>query len=128
MKAQFTDVQVNPAQGEGPSRQQVIQTAADQGFSVLATQNPLEMEGTYPLPEAQLDRFLLKLHVRDDLHSILERTTSEVPPRVEPVVTQERVLEISGSCGVSRWLVTFRTMPSSCFRRPTPIIAPRRRW
>ena len=51
----------------------------DEPFVVLATQNPLEMEGTYPLPEAQLDRFLFKLHVpfpnRDELHDILDRTT-----------------------------------------------------
>jgi MoxR-like ATPase len=49
-------------------------------FLVLATQNPLEMEGTYPLPEAQLDRFLLKLLVgfpsEDELHAILDRTTA----------------------------------------------------
>jgi MoxR-like ATPase len=51
----------------------------DEPFVVLATQNPLEMEGTYPLPEAQLDRFLFKLHVgfpsRDELHQILDLTT-----------------------------------------------------
>src|SRR5919197_3178551 len=48
-------------------------------FFVLATQNPIEMEGTYPLPEAQLDRFTFKLRVeppaREDLHAILDRTT-----------------------------------------------------
>jgi MoxR-like ATPase len=51
----------------------------EQPFFVLATQNPLEMEGTYPLPEAQLDRFLFKLQVefpsREELHAILDRTT-----------------------------------------------------
>jgi MoxR-like ATPase len=51
----------------------------DEPFVVLATQNPLEMEGTYPLPEAQLDRFFFKLHVpfpdRAELHEILDRTT-----------------------------------------------------
>lgn len=51
-------------------------------FLVMATQNPLEMEGTYPLPEAQLDRFLLKALVRfpeaDDLVTVLERTTGSV--------------------------------------------------
>jgi MoxR-like ATPase len=51
----------------------------DEPFVVLATQNPLEMEGTYPLPEAQLDRFFFKLHVafpgREDLHQILDLTT-----------------------------------------------------
>ena len=53
-------------------------------FLVLATQNPIEMEGTYPLPEAQLDRFLLKLNVgypgADELHEILNRTTREHSP------------------------------------------------
>jgi MoxR-like ATPase len=67
-------------------------------FLVLATQNPLEMEGTYPLPEAQLDRFLLKLHVpfptRGDLHTILERTTVESMPGVVPTVSRARVLEM----------------------------------
>jgi MoxR-like ATPase len=68
-------------------------------YCVLATQNPLEMEGTYPLPEAQLDRFLLKLQVdfptRDELHAILDRTTgSEVVPKVEPVLDRERVLSL----------------------------------
>jgi MoxR-like ATPase len=68
-------------------------------YCVLATQNPLEMEGTYPLPEAQLDRFLLKLQVdfptRDELHAILDRTTgSEVVPKVEPVLDRERVLAL----------------------------------
>ena len=52
----------------------------EEPFFVLATQNPLEMEGTYPLPEAQLDRFFFKLHVpfpsRDELHAILDRTTT----------------------------------------------------
>ena len=49
-------------------------------FFVLATQNPIEMEGTYPLPEAQLDRFLFKLRVRypalEELNEIIDRTTS----------------------------------------------------
>lgn len=57
-------------------------------FLVMATQNPLEMEGTYPLPEAQLDRFLLKLHVplppAEDLVTILERTTGSAPLSVSP--------------------------------------------
>jgi MoxR-like ATPase len=61
-----------------------------QPFLVLATQNPLEMEGTYPLPEAQLDRFLFKLKVRypsaEELHTILDRTTSAETPRVEKVL------------------------------------------
>ncbi len=70
----------------------------EEPYCVLATQNPLEMEGTYPLPEAQLDRFLLKLHVefpsRDELHAILDRTTGESPPALTSVLTRERVLEL----------------------------------
>jgi MoxR-like ATPase len=52
-------------------------------FSVLATQNPVEMQGTYPLPEAQLDRFLLKLHFDypsvEELTAIVRRTSDEAP-------------------------------------------------
>src|SRR4051794_8660970 len=59
-------------------------------FFVLATQNPLEMEGTYPLPEAQLDRFFCKLLVKfpttSDLETILDRTTEKQSPRAEAVL------------------------------------------
>lgn len=59
-------------------------------FTVVATQNPLELEGTYPLPEAQLDRFLFKLKVRypsaEELHTILDRTTSTTTPQVQKVL------------------------------------------
>jgi MoxR-like ATPase len=58
-------------------------------FLVMATQNPIEMEGTYPLPEAQLDRFLLKVLVAfppaADLVAVVQRTTGDHQPRVEPV-------------------------------------------
>ena len=67
-------------------------------FLVLATQNPLEMEGTYPLPEAQLDRFFVKLLVEfptaDDLGEILNRTTSTDTPAARPVLDGDRVLEM----------------------------------
>jgi MoxR-like ATPase len=70
--------------------------AIEEPFFVLATQNPLEMEGTYPLPEAQLDRFFFKLQVpfpsRDELHSILDRTTRGNDPVVEPVLSREDVI------------------------------------
>lgn len=59
----------------------------DSPFFVLATQNPIDMEGTYPLPEAQLDRFLFKLNVAfptaEELVTILERTTSKSQPHAE---------------------------------------------
>jgi MoxR-like ATPase len=67
-------------------------------FFVLATQNPLEMEGTYPLPEAQLDRFFFKLVVdfpgRDDLHTILDRTTSDETPHPQAVMEKARIVEL----------------------------------
>ena len=70
----------------------------DSPFFVLATQNPLEMEGTYPLPEAQLDRFFFKLVVeypnRDHLHTILERTTTDHIPRPQAVIDKSRIVEM----------------------------------
>ena len=70
--------------------------AIEEPFFVLATQNPLEMEGTYPLPEAQLDRFFFKLNVtfpsRDELHTILDRTTGGHDPVVQPVLSREEVI------------------------------------
>jgi MoxR-like ATPase len=67
-------------------------------FFVLATQNPIELEGTYPLPEAQLDRFLFKLRVnppgRDELHAILDRTTGSEEPALRAVVDRDRLLEM----------------------------------
>jgi MoxR-like ATPase len=65
-------------------------------FFVLATQNPLEMEGTYPLPEAQLDRFFFKIDVpfpsEEDLVSIMERTTGVDQPSVGKAATGAEVL------------------------------------
>jgi len=65
-------------------------------FFVLATQNPIEQEGTYPLPEAQLDRFLFKLVVgysnRDELNTIIDRTTRGVTIVPEKVMDGEEIL------------------------------------
>ncbi|HEY4241709.1 MAG TPA: MoxR family ATPase [Kofleriaceae bacterium] len=67
-------------------------------FFVLATQNPLEMEGTYPLPEAQLDRFFFKLIVeypdKASLHTILDRTTADETPQPRAVIDKARILEM----------------------------------
>jgi len=67
-------------------------------FMVLATQNPIEMEGTYPLPEAQLDRFLLKLNATypdaDELSQIVDRTTGAPVPAVDPVVSAGELMEL----------------------------------
>ncbi|HEX8325356.1 MAG TPA: MoxR family ATPase [Tepidisphaeraceae bacterium] len=66
-------------------------------FFVMATQNPLEQEGTYPLPEAQLDRFFFKLSVnysnRAELHEILNRTTAGVATKINPVLDGARIIE-----------------------------------
>jgi len=65
-------------------------------FFVLATQNPIEQEGTYPLPEAQLDRFMLELRVnypsRSEEEAIVEQTTGAVRARLEAVLDAESVL------------------------------------
>jgi MoxR-like ATPase len=70
----------------------------EEPFVVLATQNPLEMEGTYPLPEAQLDRFFMKLHVpfpqREELHAILDLTTGEARGARQAVVAREEILRM----------------------------------
>jgi MoxR-like ATPase len=70
----------------------------EEPFIVLATQNPLEMEGTYPLPEAQLDRFFFKLKVtyppESAMHEILERTTRDSEPTVTRVLDASEILEM----------------------------------
>lgn len=70
----------------------------DRLFFVLATQNPLEMEGTYPLPEAQLDRFLFKLIVpfptTDEMETILDRTTEVMTTKAQRLFEPNRVLEM----------------------------------
>jgi MoxR-like ATPase len=70
----------------------------EEPFLVLATQNPLEMEGTYPLPEAQLDRFFFKLKVtyptEEAMHEILERTTRDAETAVTRVVDRAELLEM----------------------------------
>jgi MoxR-like ATPase len=67
-------------------------------FFVMATQNPIEQEGTYPLPEAQLDRFLFKLVVgystREELAIVLDRTTRDEKPRAEKVIDGETLLKL----------------------------------
>ncbi|HEX4335295.1 MAG TPA: AAA family ATPase [Polyangiaceae bacterium] len=74
----------------------------DEPFMVLATENPIEMEGTYPLPEAQLDRFLVKVVVptpsEDDLVRILERTTTLAEHSPEPVLRGADVLALRALC------------------------------
>ncbi len=71
-------------------------------FLVMATQNPIEMEGTYPLPEAQLDRFLMKILVRypsrADLGTIVERTIQKDEIAVQQVLTRDEILGLREVC------------------------------
>lgn len=71
-------------------------------FLVMATQNPIEMEGTYPLPEAQLDRFLMKILVtypsRADLSSILDRTIQREEVELNQVIDRAEILQLKSAC------------------------------
>ena len=71
-------------------------------FLVMATQNPIEMEGTYPLPEAQLDRFLMKILVmypsREDLNRIVERTIHGADTSLHQVIDRDEILQLRAAC------------------------------
>lgn len=73
----------------------------DRPFFVIATQNPLEMEGTYPLPEAQLDRFLFKIYVRfpsvDELVEVSRRTTVRDMPKANVALSDDTVVQLLGT-------------------------------
>lgn len=70
----------------------------EQPFFVLATQNPIEMEGTYPLPEAQLDRFMFNIWIDypsfNEEIEIVRKTTSLYQPNVEKVLTRDEILKL----------------------------------
>jgi MoxR-like ATPase len=70
----------------------------EEPFFVLATQNPIEMEGTYPLPEAQIDRFLFKIEVPastlGELVEVIDRTTGKAPPAPRSVLSGRDILEM----------------------------------
>jgi MoxR-like ATPase len=89
----------------------------EQPFLVLATQNPIEMEGTYPLPEAQLDRFFFKLKVKypseASMHEIIERTTSPMTTAVTRVLDGPEILEMRK---VSRAVPIAKPMQSYAIR------------
>jgi MoxR-like ATPase len=71
-------------------------------FLVMATQNPIEMEGTYPLPEAQLDRFLMKILVkypsREDLSTIVTRTIAKEIPEISTILDKGEILDLRRVC------------------------------
>jgi MoxR-like ATPase len=72
--------------------------ALEEPFLVMATQNPIEQEGTYPLPEAQLDRFMLKLKVgypgKAEEKEIMKRIAGRSLEKIEPVATPQKILEV----------------------------------
>jgi MoxR-like ATPase len=73
-----------------------VRHTLEEPFYVLATQNPIEMEGTYPLPEAQLDRFMFNVVIdylpEDEEVAVVQQTTAERPPAIEPLFTGEDIL------------------------------------
>lgn len=75
-----------------------VRRKLDDPFFVLATQNPVEQEGTYPLPEAQLDRFMFQINVgyptEDEEMQILDMTTTGYKPQVDPVLSKEEILDL----------------------------------
>ena len=96
-------------------------------FFVLATQNPIEMEGTYPLPEAQLDRFMLNVVINylpaEDEITVVERTTASRPAPIEPLFTGEDVLafhEVVRSVPVARELIAYAVKLASASRPHLP--------
>ncbi len=76
-------------------------------FLAMATQNPIESEGTYPLPEAQVDRFMLKVKVgypsREDEKQIMDRMTTDHPPRADKVVGTDAIALMSSGVTKPRW-------------------------
>ena len=93
-----------------------VQRALPQPFCVLATQNPIEMQGTYPLPEAQLDRFLLKLFFgmpsREDLNDIVMRTAEMNDPFIRQVAdaaTLVRMRQLAREVPMARHVVDYAT-------------------
>jgi len=92
----------------------------DEPFFVLATQNPIEMEGTYPLPEAQLDRFMLNVVVnylsQADEVTVVERTTSQRSESIQALFTGEDVLafqQVVRSVPIARELIQYAVQIAS---------------
>lgn len=99
----------------------------EEPFFVLATQNPIEMEGTYPLPEAQLDRFMLNVVIdylpREDEVSVVEQTTSRKPAAIEPLFSGEDVLAFHGvvrNVPIAREIVQYAVDLASASRPGQP--------
>ncbi|MFP6620723.1 MAG: MoxR family ATPase [Pirellulaceae bacterium] len=99
----------------------------DEPFFVLATQNPIEMEGTYPLPEAQLDRFMFNVVVdylpEDDEVQVVAQTTTTKPAQIEPLFSQEDVLrfhEIVRTVPIAEELIRYAVQLAGATRPGRP--------
>ena len=99
----------------------------DEPFFVLATQNPIEMEGTYPLPEAQLDRFMFNVVVdylpEDDEVQVVAQTTTSKPAQIEPLFSQEDVLrfhEIVRTVPIAEELIRYAVQLAGATRPGRP--------
>ncbi|CAN5439872.1 MoxR family ATPase [soil metagenome] len=104
-----------------------VRYVLDEPFFVLATQNPIEMEGTYPLPEAQLDRFLFNVVVdylaEDDEVAVVRQTTSRKAEAIEPLFTGEDVLsfhEVVRKVPIAEELVRYAVRLASASRPGQP--------
>jgi len=98
-----------------------------QPFLVVATQNPIEQEGAYPLPEAQLDRFMFSLHLeypnRQEEKEIVRRTTQGSLPKIEPVASAEEILAVQAvaqAMPVGEHVLAYAVELSSATRRDDP--------
>ena len=110
--------------GGAGHRRRAAATPLEPPFFVLATQNPIELEGTYPLPEAQLDRFLFNIVMtylpEDDEVKVVTQTTGvrhETPNRV---LSREDILQIQQLVRQSSWPRTWPGMRCGCRQRPRP--------
>jgi MoxR-like ATPase len=92
----------------------------EEPFLVLATQNPIEQEGTYPLPEAQLDRFLFKVKIgyptREQERVVLDRMAATTPPKTAKVFSTQGILDILGCQSIRR---QFAAIQPDAHRRQT---------
>src|SRR5258708_16907703 len=108
-----------------------IRHALEEPFFVLATQNPIEMEGTYPLPEAQLDRFMFNVVMdylpEDDEVAVVTRTTSGAPAAISPLFSGEDVLrfhDIVRKVPIAQAIVRYAVMIATAWRPGQEASAP----
>src|SRR5690606_576202 len=90
------------AMGESQATIEGVTYPLEQPFMVLATENPVEYHGTYPLPEAQLDRFLMQINLgypdaEEETAMLFDQSATHPLDQIEPVLTREEVLTLQAS-------------------------------